>query len=108
MKILIGVLAREQKQAQTISVSVDLYLDPSEIAAEDDIKRVYNYERIIQVIETVAKGPQMQLLETFAERLLEAYFEDIRVKKACIRIEKPDICPQASAIGLEIMRRGPV
>ena len=46
----------------------------------------------------------MNLVETLAERFAESCLRDKRVAAARVRIEKPDIIPNARSVGVEIER----
>jgi dihydroneopterin aldolase len=47
----------------------------------------------------------VQLVETLAERLCEACLEDKRVVSARVRVEKLDVFPDATSVGVEVERR---
>ena len=51
----------------------------------------------------IAEG-HVNLVETLAERIAAACLKDRRVMAARVRIEKPEIIPNARSVGVEIER----
>ena len=47
---------------------------------------------------------RINLVETLAERIAERCLEDHRILDAKVRVEKLDVMPEASAVGVEIER----
>jgi 7,8-dihydroneopterin aldolase/epimerase/oxygenase len=47
---------------------------------------------------------RVNLVETLREKIAQACVKDRRVLAARIRVEKPDIIPQARSVGVEIER----
>ena len=43
-------------------------------------------------------------METLAERIAEACLTDTRVQAARVRVEKPEVIPNAASVGVEIER----
>ncbi len=102
IKLIIGINEAELSDPQNLLISVELYLESPTTEIHDSIQNVFNYEWIPETIEYVAEEPRMNLLETFAEKLIRCFFKDSRVIAARIKIEKPDICPKAKALGFEM------
>lgn len=103
LELLIGVYEREHKRPQPVQADVDLYLRERP-SSGDDVKQVLNYEWIPVILERIAREPRVNLLETFAERLVSAYFEDERVCGVRIGLLKSNVCAQAAGLGYELMR----
>jgi 7,8-dihydroneopterin aldolase/epimerase/oxygenase len=100
----IGVHAHEKVKPQRIRLSVELSVrQEGEIA--DDIRNVVSYETVIERIKRIVAQGHVHLVETLAERIAEACLADDRVVSARIRVEKPDIIPNARSVGVEIERR---
>ena len=62
------------------------------------------YEEIANKIRSIASRGHMNLIETFAERIVSCCKEDIRIKRVKIRIEKPGVIRGASSAGVTISR----
>lgn len=105
----IGAYADERGCTQRVRFDITLELGRGAAPHGDDYTRVINYEDLVEAIETLARGPRVNLVETFAERLAELCLVDPRARRVHIRIEKLDRLPGDAAYGIEITRdRGAV
>jgi dihydroneopterin aldolase len=55
-------------------------------------------------IKRLIRQGHINLVETLAERIAAQCLEDHRILSAKVRVEKLDIMPEASAVGVEIER----
>ena len=101
---LLGVHEHEKRKAQRIIVNIDLSVREDVAKLADDIKNVVSYEVVVRRVETIVAQGHVHLVETLAERIAEACLSDERVLAARVRIEKPDIIPNARSVGVEIER----
>jgi dihydroneopterin aldolase len=101
---LLGIHEHEQAKAQRIIVNIDLSVREGTSHIEDDIKNVVSYEIVVRRVEKIVASGHVHLVETLAERIAEACLSDERVTAARVRIEKPDIIPNARSVGVEIER----
>ena len=104
LSALIGVHPREKLEPQRVRINVELSVrEEGEVA--DNIRNVVSYEAVIErIMRLVAQG-HVHLVETLAERIAQACLADERVAGARVRVEKPDIIPNAASVGVEIERR---
>src|SRR5579863_5219712 len=96
----IGVYRHEMGRTQPLVVDVEL-----DVAVSDwrRLSETVNYEIIAEKARKVAAEGHRGLVETFAHHLAEACFEEPRVTRARIRVEKPSaLAPDAAAAGVEI------
>jgi len=96
----IGVYRHEKGRAQRLVIDVEL-----DVAVNDwtHLSETVNYEVIAEKARRVAAEGHRGLVETFAHHLAEACFEEPRVTRARIRVEKPSaLAPDAAAAGVEI------
>jgi dihydroneopterin aldolase len=96
----IGVYRHEKGRTQTLVIDVEL-----DVAVTDwsQLSETVNYEVIAQKARRVAAEGHRGLVETFAHHLAEACFEEPKVTRARIRVEKPSaLAPHAAAAGVEI------
>ena len=96
----IGVYKHEKGRAQTLVVDVEL-----DVAVNNwnVLSETVNYEVIAAKARKVAAEGHRGLVETFAHHLAEACFEEPKVTRARIRVEKPTaLAPEAEAAGVEI------
>ena len=102
----IGVYAHEKGRTQPLVIDVELDVAVTGWGA---LSETVNYEIIVAKARAVAAVGHRGLVETFAHHLAEACFEEPRVTRARIRVEKPlAFAPDAAGAGVEItaVRRG--
>ena len=99
----IGVWRHEHGKQQPIRINVDLAVEDL-IDLGDDLAKVVDYGVIeTRIREMIAEG-HVRLIETLAERIAAACFEDSRVKTARVRVEKLHALSNAESAGVEIER----
>ncbi len=101
---LIGIHDAEKIKPQRIVVNIDLSVQETDGPMPDDISHVVSYEIIVKKCEAIVAEGHVNLVETLAEKFAEACLKDKRVVAARVRIEKPDIIPNAKSVGVEIER----
>ncbi len=108
----IGVYASEHGRRQRIRVNVDLAVEddgarPMSRApvGRDSLSRVVDYAAIAERVRAIVAAGHVRLVETLAERIAESCLDDPRVAVARVRVEKLDILPDASSVGVEVERR---
>ena len=101
---LIGIYDPEKLKPQRSVVNVDLSVQEAHGPMSDDIDHVVSYEIVVKKIEAIVAAGHVNLVETLAEKFAEACLRDKRVLAARVRIEKPDIIPNARSVGVEIER----
>lgn len=100
----IGVHLHERDEKQRIRINLDLAVREDGAAIGDDISNVVCYEAIVTGVRRIAAAGHINLVETLAERFAEMCLEDQRVRVARVRVEKLDIIPDATSVGVEIER----
>lgn len=101
---LIGIHDAEKLKPQRIIVNIDLSVQETEGPMSDDISHVVSYEIVVKKVEAIVAAGHVNLVETLAEKFAEACLKDKRVVAARVRLEKPDIIPNARSVGVEIER----
>lgn len=100
----LGIHEHEKLKAQRIVVNIDLSVREGDVDIADDIRNVVSYETVVHNVERILAAGHVHLVETLAERIADACLADERVAAARVRIEKPDIIPNARSVGVEIER----
>lgn len=96
----IGVYKHEKGRLQRLVIDVELDVAVTDWSA---LSETVNYEVIAEKARRVAAEGHRGLVETFAHHLAEACFEEPKVTRARIRVEKPSaLAPDARAAGVEI------
>lgn len=101
---LIGIYDQEKVKPQRIIVNIDLSVQEAAGPMADDISHVVSYEIIAKKVEAILAEGHVNLVETLCENIAQACLKDKRVLAARVRVEKPDIIPNARSVGVEIER----
>jgi 7,8-dihydroneopterin aldolase/epimerase/oxygenase len=104
LEALIGIYDRETIEPQRIIVNIDLSVHEGEGPKDDDIGHVVSYEIVVKKVEAIIAEGHINLVETLCEKIAAACLRDKRVAAARVRVEKPDIIPNARSVGVEIER----
>lgn len=96
----IGVHPHEIGHTQPLIIDAELDVAAGGWNALGD---TVNYEMIARAARSIAQQGHIDLVESFARRLAQACFEEPRVTRARVRIEKPlALAPDAEGAGVEI------
>jgi dihydroneopterin aldolase len=99
----IGVHRHEETRTQRVRINFDLAVrDDRDL--RDDLANVVCYERITNAVRRVVAHRHIRLLETLAEEIAAICLQDMRVRSVRVRVEKLDILPNATSVGVEIER----
>ena len=101
---LIGIYDQEKVKPQRIIINIDLSVCESEGPMSDEISHVVSYEIIAKKVESILAEGHINLVETLCEKIAQSCLKDKRVLAARVRVEKPDIIPNARSVGVEIER----
>jgi len=97
----IGVTEKERANLQRLRINLTLDIQP--VAPRlDRISEVVDYGALASKVRDVCTSVEFRLLETLAGRLAATCFEDHRVERVCVRVEKLDRYPDMAAIGSEM------
>jgi dihydroneopterin aldolase len=102
---LIGIYDHEKRDAQRIIVNIDLSVQEGDGPTDDDISHVVSYEIVVKKVEAIIAEGHTNLVETLCDKIAAACLRDKRVAAARVRVEKPDIIPNARSVGVEIERQ---
>jgi 7,8-dihydroneopterin aldolase/epimerase/oxygenase len=101
---LIGIYDHEKVKPQRVIVNIDLSVQETEGPMADEISHVVSYEIIAKKVEAILEEGHINLVETLCEKIAQSCLKDKRVLAARVRVEKPDIIPNARSVGVEIER----
>ena len=102
LNMLVGIHNFEKKKKQRVRFNLIINIDQNLIPNDKDLKSIVNYEQIIKIITKITSGKHYLLLETLAEKIFFKLFENPRIKKILLRIEKLDIIKNATSVGIEL------
>jgi dihydroneopterin aldolase len=84
-----GVFDFERRDGQDFVVDVVLELSTAAAAKSDALEDTVHYGELAQRLADVVAGEPVNLLETLAERLIQACLVDARVDAATVTVHKP-------------------
>ena len=102
LKMLIGIHNFEKKKKQRVRFNLVINIDQNLIPNDNDLKSIVNYEQVIKIIMKIASRKHYPLLETLAEKIFLKLFENLRIKKILLRIEKLDVIKNTTSVGIEL------
>ena len=102
LKMLVGIHNFEKKKKQRVRFNLVINIDQNLIPNDKDLKSIVNYEQVIKTIMRITSRKHYLLLETLAEKIFYKLFENFRIKKVLLRIEKLDVIKNTSSVGIEL------
>ena len=102
LNMFVGIHNFEKKKKQRVKFNLVLNIDQNLVPNNKDLKSIVNYEQIIKVINKIIARKHYPLLETLAEKIFDKLFENMRIKKIFLRIEKLDVIKNTTSVGIEL------
>ena len=102
LNILVGIHNFEKKKKQRVKFNLIINIDQNLAPNDKDLRSIVNYEQVIKTITKITSGKHFLLLETLAEKIFFKLFENPRIKKILLRIEKLDVIKNTSSVGIEL------
>ena len=84
-----GVYDEERRLGQRFLVDVELRLDVSGAASEDDVSATVDYGQVQAVVLEIGTREKFKLLETLATRIASAILERFPIREVTVRATKP-------------------
>ena len=100
--MLVGIHNFEKKKKQRVRFNLVINIDQNLIPNDKDLKSIVNYEQVIKTIMRITSRKHYLLLETLAEKIFLKLFENLRIKKILLRIEKLDVIKNTTSVGIEL------
>ena len=100
----VGVHGHEKDDQQRVRINLDMEVPEPEAPIPDKLAEVVCYEEIALKIRTIVNAGHINLVETLAERIASEILSDERISAVRVRIEKLDVFPDATSVGVEIER----
>ena len=102
LKMLVGIHNFEKKKKQRVRFNLVINIDQNLVPNDKDLKSIVNYEQVIKTIMKITSRKHYPLLETLAEKIFDKLFENMRIKKILLRIEKLDVIKNTTSVGIEL------
>ena len=97
-----GFYPKEKKISQRLIFNLKVYTIQN-IYRDGRLEEVVDYDQIVKIIKNILIE-NINFLETLAEKIINKIFEDRRIIKINIKIEKPDAVSECDSVGYEITK----
>ena len=104
LNISIGIHNFEKKKKQRVKFNLIINIDQNLVPNDKDLKSIVNYEQVIKTITKITSRKHFLLLETLAEKIFFKLFENPKIKKILLRIEKLDVIKNTTSVGIELVK----
>lgn len=105
VETIIGIYDWERTLVRPLIFDIELGFDTREAASSDRMRDSIDYAAVGQTVRDIALGLKPQLLETLAEKIARALFDQFPILSLRLVIDKPGAIPDVKGIGVEIDRR---
>ena len=102
LNMFVGIHNFEKKRKQRVKFNLVININQNLVPNDKDLKSIVNYEQVIKVINKIIARKHYPLLETLAEKIFDKLFENMRIKKILLRIEKLDVIKNTTSVGIEL------
>ena len=101
LRTILGINDEERVNKQDIIINYSMELDITEAANSDDVSNTVDYKSVTKRIIALVEASDYFLVETLVTRLLELIFEEPRVIRATVRVDKPSALRFADSVSVE-------
>ena len=101
----LGETPEERAWPQNIIVNIECDLDITAAVSTDDLSQTLDYRDIHSKLLQLAETSEFQLIETFAVAAITSCFENSRVERVKVSIEKPFRLAASRSIGIVVEER---
>lgn len=99
----IGIYPHERERRQRVRVNLSVMAGRD--ADETGIAGVVSYEDFVIGIKDIVARGHLELVEVFADAILDMALAEPRVAEATVTIEKLDVFGDVESVGVEMTRR---
>ena len=102
LKTKFGFYPKEKKISQRLIFNLKVYTIKN-VYKDSRLEDVVDYDQIVKIIKNILTE-NINFLETLAEKIINKIFDDRRIIKINIKIEKPDAVSECDSVGYEITK----
>ncbi|GAB4482769.1 MAG: hypothetical protein OHK0031_05550 [Anaerolineales bacterium] len=107
VQAILGIYPQERVTPQTVLISAWVESDTRRAAKSDSIEDCLDYEQLAKRLKAHTQNARRQTVEALAEELAQLCLATPGARAVTLRVEKPEACPEAESVGVEIFRRKP-
>lgn len=101
LRTIIGIHEWERAEKQDVVINIELELAGETAAARDAIEETLDYKRLTKKVIDAVERSKFFLLEKLCDHVLGIAMEDMRVKAARVRVDKPSALRFADSVAVE-------
>tara|TARA_Y100000591_G_scaffold320757_1_gene334654 strand:- start:44 stop:430 length:387 start_codon:yes stop_codon:yes gene_type:complete len=101
LNLSVGLHDFEKLKRQRVKFNIEITTDPD---LKTDVKSIVNYESIINILKDITGKKHYELLEALSEIIFDRIFQNEKIKKIKLKIEKLDIVKEAKSVGIEVIK----
>jgi dihydroneopterin aldolase len=83
-----GASAAEKETGRRFEVDCEFKLDITRAAKTDSLENTVNYTKVYDIIEDIIQNNRYNLMETLAERMADAVFDEFKMDYLKLRVRK--------------------
>jgi dihydroneopterin aldolase len=102
LNAVFGYYKHEKVNEQELIFNLKLFINEN-IYQDNNLDEILDYDKIIQIIKNILTE-DINFLETLAEKITNKIFDNKRVTKINLKIEKPQAVKRCSSVGYEITK----
>ena len=104
LRCVIGIYDWERENKQDVVINITLYAELRTACKSDNIDDTVDYKAIKKKVVEMVESSSFMLVERLAERVAEVCFENPRVQKVKVILDKTGALRYARSVGIEIIR----
>jgi len=105
LNLRLGYYDFEKAKPQKVKFSLEVDYRDKKPTNDKDLKSIVNYDKLVKLIKKLVKNNHYNFLETLAEDIFDELFNDIRIDKITLQIEKLEIIKDCSSVGIQISKK---
>jgi dihydroneopterin aldolase len=104
LSLRVGIHDWEREAPQRVLINIEMFARDGRQGPQNGLESVIDYDYIRRSLIEWPTRPQVDLIETLLEELVDLCFQHPRVLACRVSLVKPDIFPEAKSAGVEIFR----
>ena len=105
LDLKLGYYDFEKDNTQKVKFTLEINYKDKKPTNDKDLKSIVNYDKIVKLIKKLVKNKHYNFLETLAEDVFDELFQDKRIDKITLQIEKLEIMKGCSSVGIQISKK---
>ncbi len=100
LRTIIGVFDWEKRTKQDVTINIEIEFDGKKAGESDNIEDTVDYKSLNKKIINYVEKNSFNLLERMAVRIGDMVMEDIKAKKATVKVDKPGALRFAESVSI--------